>query len=330
VIRRLLIAGLAVVVLAGGLSAFGWFYRPSGDGRVEVAVTSGATTNGVAQLLKEKGVISSPLAFRVLAKLRGLDGKIQAGRYVMAKGLGAQGALDVFAHPPIEKGTAVGVPPGFNVRQIAARVGAKTKIGQDAFLTAATNGIVRSSILPSNVKTLEGLLFPETYFVSERETAPELAERMVKLFESRTSKLDWSFPESRKLSRYQALIIASLVEREAKVDEDRSKVAAVIYNRLAKGMRLQIDITALYGLDEHKVPRLADLRRPSPYNTYLIDGLPPTPIASPGMDSLRAALHPANIDALYYVVIDPSGKHGFTADPREFERLKQQRPAEVH
>ena len=100
------------------------------------------------------------------------------------------------------------------------------------------------------------------------------------------------------------------------MDEDRAKVAAVIYNRLAKGMRLQIDITALYGLDEHKVPTRADLRRESPYNTYLIDGLPPTPIANPGLESIQAALHPADIDAIYYVVIDPSGKHGFTDDPR--------------
>jgi UPF0755 protein len=153
---------------------------------------------------------------------------------------------------------------------------------------------------------------------------------MVAEFEKRTEGLDWSVPERRGLSRYDALIIASLVEREAKVEGDRPKIAAVIYNRLKRGMRLQIDITALYGLDTHKVPTREDLRRESPYNTYLIDGLPPTPIASPGLASIQAVLKPAYTSAIYYVVTDPSGRHSFTDDPAEFERLKQRRPAEVH
>ncbi len=329
-IRKLAAAVIAVVVLAAGAGAFFWFNRPAPGERIEIAIASGATTTQVAEMLAEKDVIGSTLAFRIAVKVRGMDGKLKAGRYEMARGLGVQGALDVLSRAPIEKGTAVAIPPGFSVRQIAERVGARTQIGRDAFLAAATNGGVRASMQPGNVATLEGFLYPETYFVGEAETAAVAAERMVRLFEARTNDLDWSYPQARKISRYQALIIASLIEREARVPEDRAKVAAVIYNRLAKGMRLQIDITALYGLDEHKVPTRADLRRESPYNTYLIDGLPPTPIASPGIDSIRAALNPADIDAIYYVVIDPSGRHGFTNDPEEFERLKQKRPPEVH
>jgi UPF0755 protein len=328
--KRLLIGGVALVVVIAAVGAFAIFRRPTPGIAIEVDIASGSTTTAVAELLSEKEVISSTFLFRAFAKVRGLDGRIEAGRYEMAKGMGEQAALDILSEGPIEKGTSVSFPEGFALKQVAARIGARTHITEASFLKAATDGSVRAAIEPPNVETLEGFLFPETYVVGEREDAPGLVRRMVKEFEARTAELDWSYAESKGLSKYQALVIASLVEREARLDEDRPKVAAVIYNRLAKGMRLQIDITALYGLDQHKVPVPSDLRRPSPYNTYLIDGLPPTPIANPGLDSLKAALAPANINAIFYVVIDPSGKEGFTDSPQEFERLKQQRPPEVH
>jgi UPF0755 protein len=327
-IRRLLVSGTALLVVAAAAGAF-ILLRP-GSGAREVVVPAGATTLEVGRILEREGVISSDSLFEIAVWLRRLEGRIQAGRYEMRRGMGLLAAINLLAAGPEERGTGVTVPEGFSLRQIARRVGERTHIGEQEFLSVAQGGSVRAGIQPPGVRSLEGLLFPETYFVSRSETAESLVRRMVREFEERTASLDWSVPESRGLSRYQALIIASLVEREAKVPEDRSKVAAVVYNRLARGMRLQIDITALYGLDEHKVPTPADLRRPSPYNTYLIDGLPPTPIASPGIDALNAALRPANIDAIYYVVIDPSGRHGFTSDPQEFERLKRKRPAEVH
>lgn len=327
-LRRLITTAIVVVVLAVGIAGF-VLVRP-GSGSREVVIPMGATTSEIGRILERERVIGSDSFFGVAAWLRRIEGRIQAGRYELREGMGIMAALNALARGPDEKGTGITVPEGYSLRQIAERVGARTRIGEDAFLNAGEGGSVRSSIQPPDVATLEGFLFPETYFVGNTETAAGLVKRMVQEFDRRTAGLDWSGAEARRLTRYQTLIVASLVEREARVDEDRSKVAAVIYNRLAKGMRLQIDITALYGLDEHKVPTRADLRRPSPYNTYLIDGLPPTPIASPGLDSIDAALHPAPIDALYYVVIDPSGKHGFTSDPQEFERLKQRRPEEVH
>ncbi len=327
-IRKLLIAAVAlVVVVAVVVGVLG--FRP-GSGSQEVVIPRGASTEEIGRILEREGVIGSDALFGLGARLRRLDGKIQAGLYELKQGMGVLSALSALAGGPVEKGTGVTVPEGYSLRQVSERVGSSTKIAAAEFVTAATNGTVRGHLQPPNVNTLEGFLFPETYFVSENEGATSLLQRMVREFQNRTDPLDWSHPESKGLSRYQSLIMASLVEREAKVAEDRSKVAAVIYNRLAKGMRLQIDITALYGLDEHKVPTRADLQRPSPYNTYLIDGLPPTPIANPGLAAIDAVLHPAPIDAIYYVVIDPSGRHGFTSDPQEFERLKQQRPEEVH
>jgi peptidoglycan lytic transglycosylase G len=329
-IRRYVIAAVAIFLVVCLLGVIVWFRRPAPGNRVEITIARGQTTSEIGHLLVKERVIATSIWFRVFAKLRGLDGKIQAGRYVMARNMGPQAALDVLSKAPIERGTPVIVPPGFTLPQVAARLDAQTHITGQQFLDAATNGSVHASIQPPEVRNLEGFFFPETYIVGERETAVDVARKMVREFEERTKELDWSVPEKRGLSRYQALTIASLVEREAKVEGDRPKVAAVIYNRLKRGMRLQIDITAIYGLDAHKVPTREDLKRQSPYNTYLIDGLPPTPIASPGIASLEATLHPAYTRAIYYVVTDPSGRHSFTDDPAEFERLKRLRPDEVH
>lgn len=326
-IRRIVLGVLTLAVIAVALGGY-LFMRP-GSGTREVVIPSGATTSQIGQILEREGVIGSDSFFGSVVRLRRLEGRLQAGRYEMRSGMGLLAALNEMARGPDEKGTGITIPEGFSVRQISQRVGARTHITEQNFL-AATNSTVRARIQPPSVTTLEGFLFPETYFISNQETAQSLVRRMVEQFDARTADLDWSYATSRGLSPYQAVIIASLVEREARVAEDRGKIAAVIYNRLQKGMRLQIDITALYGLEEHKVPTRADLRRPSPYNTYLIDGLPPTPIASPGHEAIQAALRPDATDALYYVVIDPSGKHGFTNSPEEFERLKQRRPAEVH
>lgn len=328
-IKRLLVAALAVVLLVVGAGIVYVFYRPGVGEPVEVDIGAGATTQEIGVALADEGVIESIFAFRVMAKLRGLDGDIQAGRYLMNRGMGVQAALDVLSRTPEEKGASVTVPEGFTLRQIAARIGARTKISDVEFTTHATGGSIRADIQPPGVNTLEGFLFPETYFIADTEKAADAVRRMVRTFEDATNDVDWSHPESRGLSRYQAVIVASLVEREARVPEDRAKIAAVIYNRLAKGMRLQIDATAIYGLEEHKVPTRADLRRPSPHNTYLIDGLPPTPIANPGAEAIDAALHPASSGDLYYVVCEPSGKHCFTDSLEEFQRLQDRRPAEV-
>lgn len=326
--RVLLIASAALVLVLGGGVGFLALYRPPAGEPVEVEIPQGATTAGMAELLVEEDVISSTLFFRAAARLRGLDGELEAGLYEMRRGMGTQAALDTLSRGTVARSVPVTVPEGFTVAQVAARVGERTHLTEEAFLDAASPRTVRPTLLPDGTELLEGFLFPETYRVAHDADAAGLVRRMVEEFEAQTADLDWSLPESRGLSRYDALIIASLIEREARVPEDRAKIAAVIYNRLEQGMRLQIDITALYGT-EHKVPTRRDLERESPYNTYLIEGLPPTPIANPGLPAIRAALDPAPIDAIYYVVVDPSGRHGFTSSFEEFQRLKEQRPEEV-
>jgi UPF0755 protein len=328
-VKRWLIIGTAIFLILCISGTYVWFRRPPPGEKVEVVIERGATTRQIAITLMDSDVIDSAFWFRVFVRIRRLEGRIQAGRYEMAEGIGPQAAIDILSEPPIERGTPIPIPPGFTLPQVAARLGARTHISAESFIKVATDGSIRPSILPEGVNNLEGFLFPETYIVGERETAADVARKMVAEFEAQTRDLDWSIPERRGLSRYDALIIASMVEREARIERDRPKIAQVIYNRLKRGMRLQIDITALYGTD-HRVPTRADLQRESPYNTYLIDGLPPTPIASPAIPSLEATLHPTFTRAIYYVVTDRSGGHSFTDDPQEFERLKARRPDEVH
>jgi UPF0755 protein len=328
VIKRLLVAALALVVVGTAGVAYALFHKPTPDGAVTIEVAQGLTTTEIAQILIDNDVISNRFAFRVMAKVRGLDGKIEAGRYEMRKLMGVQAALDVLSEAPKEKGVNVTVPPGYTFQQIAERVGEHTQITKDAFVRASMHARL-PAVLMESAPSVEGVLFPETYLVGEHETADQLVARMEHQFEASTRSLDWSQAAKLGVSRYGALIVASLIEREAKVPEDRAKISAVIYNRLRKHMRLQIDATVLYGIP-HKVPTLADLRRPSPYNTYLIDGLPPTPIANPALPALEAALHPAHTNDIYYVVCETSGQHCFTDSAQEFQRLLARRPPGTH
>jgi UPF0755 protein len=326
-IRKLLVAGLTLVVVGAAGMGYVAVHRPTPGAKLEVEIQPGRSTLAIARQLQAQGVIGSVAGFRIASRLRGLDGDLRAGRYELREGMGVQAALDALSRGPVERFVRVTIPEGYTIRQIAQRVAQRTHIGAQAFLDATAR--VRSALQPPNETSLEGFAFPETYVVGDKEAAGSLVARMVQTFEKASEPLDWSTVQAKGLTRYQAVIAASLVEREAKVPEDRAKVAAVIYNRLAKGMRLEIDATVLYDLPQHKVPTQQDLKRPSPYNTYLHAGLPPTPIANPGLEAIKATLDPAPIDALYYVVIDPSGRHGFTASYEEFQRMLKLRPKET-
>lgn len=181
------------------------------------------------------------------------------------------------------------------------------------------------SFLPAGLTTLEGYIFPKTY-TFEKKTRPEtIARRMLYQFQIETEALDWSILAQKNLTKHDIIIIASLIEEEAKVAEERPIIAAVIYNRLAKNMPLQIDATVQYALPERKaVLTYEDYKVDSPYNTYLRLGLPPGPITNPGLDSIKAALAPASVDYYYYVLTSPEGKHTFTRTYEEFLNAKKE------
>ncbi len=317
---------LAVVALIGTGSGLYLFVMSAGrggagHGELLFTVTEGQTVSEIADALEREGVIGSSTAFLLYLRIKGKSLTVRAGDYQMRYGMGAEAVIEVFEAGPVVRYRDITFPPGFTVRQQAER--AERELGFSAAeFVRALEANVSAAGFPDAPNT-EGLCFPDTYRVDEQTDEKALARTCLEQFDKVFSSLDTSRLPSLRVTQYQAVIVASLVEREAKVEAERPIVASVIYNRLRKGMKLDIDATVLYALGEHK-ERLTykDLEVDSPYNTYKVRGLPPTPIASPSKASLRAALEPAETDYLYYVLTDPSGAHSFTSDPEEFERLK--------
>jgi UPF0755 protein len=329
-LRSLLILVIVFVTLgaaAGGL----YVYAVGGSGPSEpvgVLVPTGATGAEVGSLLEDAGVIRSSLAFRLMASLRGGGSDIKAGHYAMRTNMSLNEVFRLIEKGPEDTTPTVTVtiPEGYRVEQIADRLAEELGLSQRGFIGAATSGEFElPPYLPEGTKTVEGFLFPETYELPESAAVDDVITRQLEQFRVVAQELPWGRAQELGVTPYEVVIIASLIEEEARIPEDRPKVAAVIYNRLAQGMNLQIDATVLYALPRHK-ERLTyeDLETPSPYNTYLHPGLPPTPIASPGLASLEAALQPADANYLYYVVIDDSGRHVFTASYEAFLRFKEQ------
>jgi UPF0755 protein len=227
-------------------------------------------------------------------------------------------------------------PEGFNRVQMAARTGAvakiaareghrKVKLSQSAYL-AATAGKRAIPGFGSKKLPLEGFLFPDTYDFDRKSTSAQLVSDQLAEFHSMFNQLDLAYARSKNLTPYDVLTIASMVEGEAQVPSERPLVAAVIYNRLRQGMPLGIDATLRYGLHIPPTQSLteSELANPTPYNTRLHDGLPPTPINNPGMASLEAAAHPAKVDYLYFVRKPDHKHHYFTSNYQDFLQHKAQ------
>jgi UPF0755 protein len=291
---------------------------PAGQ-EVTVTVESGQSSVEIGRALRDAGVIDSVNRFRDAAEERGLDGLLKPGTYTLVTGSNLDQVLEILAKGP-STGIPITIPEGWTVAQIVDKLAAT-----EQFTKAEVDKALQSKDLivphrPEGVRSLEGLLFPDTYGIEEDDSAVAVLQEMLNQLEVVLSRYELSSaPEG--LDPYRLLIVASMIEREAKVDGDRPKIAAVIYNRLRKQMRLQIDATVEYAVG-HSPPTAKDLRSRSRYNTYVHPGLPPTPIASPGEAAIRAALQPADGDWLYYVIASEQGAHAFTNSYQEFLRLK--------
>jgi UPF0755 protein len=328
--RAALILILVVVLLAaGGFGVYRYAVGASGPTRpVAVEIAAGSTAADVGELLEGRGVIRSALAFRISAQLRGFGSDIQAGAYDLTTNMAVAEVIDALEGGPLVETVSLTIPEGLEVEEIAGTVGEALGIDVRGFRRAATSGsYALEPYLPQGIETVEGFLFPKTYeFGTDGIDEEAVIERLLAQFEAEAATLDWDRAEELGLSHYEAVIVASLIEREARVEQDRAKVSAVIHNRLAEGMPLQIDATIQYALPEgNRELTFEDYEYDSPYNTYLHPGLPPTPIASPGLASLDAALNPADAEFLYFVVIDPeTGRHAFAETYQEFLALKEQ------
>ena len=317
--RVLLVIGLMLLPLVLGVGWFAYQLRPGSDGPpVTIAVVHGESTGDVAHELANKGVISSALAFQIWSAVSGSSPV--PGTYKLHEGIGIRSAASILkAGPLIVKvpDLKLFLPPGLTLTKIADLVGkvyekdlAKASLRAAAFLKVAQSGTIRSKYEPAGVNSLEGLLFPDTYQVGAHWTDTQILDRLVGRFDQIADKA--GLASAQGLSPYQVIVAASLIQTEAKVAVDAPLISAVIRNRLAKSMPLQIDSTLCYAKGGcPPLPTDADKQINSPYNTYLIAALPPTPIASVTAANLQAALNPAAVPYLYYVIADASGKHAF-------------------
>ncbi|MCU1346246.1 MAG: hypothetical protein JWL70_2512, partial [Acidimicrobiia bacterium] len=319
------LALLAVLSAGGvGLWAFRQVNPPGSPGpAVPVVVEQGMTVSELADRLQSEGVVGNATIFRWYADRKGL--KLKPGTYAIPKRESMSAIVKVLSTSLAETYVKVTFPEGLTVPQMATLLAAKVpRMSAAAFLKVASSGQIVSTLAPPGTSSLEGLLFPDTYRIygnwDEARVVKEMAAQMEQVAEAKESIIEEApliaLNPTTSVTPYQVLIVASLIEREAKVPEDRAKIAAVIYNRLRKGVNLDIDATVLYAKpgEQNKVTQaLIDETASSPYNTYKNGGkLPPTPIANPSRASIYAALHPADGKWIFYVLADAkTGRHVF-------------------
>lgn len=334
--RWALLLGVPLLVLALLIAVAGFWVKgkvdPGSPGEeVAFTVTKGSTTSQIASALAEKKIVTNASVFEWYVKWKGGD-PFQAGDY---EGLRVNSSMgDVVeilkAGPPPPKTVSFLVREGLWISEFKKLALEKFPTMDPIALDAALAD-THPSLQPAGSTNLEGFLFPATYEIAQQDVgnAQKLIDKMVSAFD-RVSQAE-GLPDAsaklkgvagtRTITPYEALIVASLVESEAKVDEERPKIARVIYNRLAKGESLGIDASVLYAIQKRKTNLTdSDLKTDSPYNTRLKRGLPPTPINSPGQASINAALNPAPGDWIFYVLTDKDGHHYFTNNQTDFNR----------
>jgi UPF0755 protein len=328
------LAILVVVILI--VLGIGYFWADSqinpGGHRgpnVAVSIPAGSSKEKIGKILAKAGVIHDATLFALYVKIKN-EGPLLPGSYSLPKNSTYEMAIAALEKGPILITDKLVIPEGYTVRQIANAVGALPGLDLSAakFLAAASSGEVRSPYEPPGVNNLEGLLFPATYQVQQGDNEVAVLEKLVGAFDTEAESLGLpAAAQGLHVSLYQLVTVASIVEREAKLSSDRSPVASVIYNRLRGNIPIGADSTQTYylrlthpGLE----PTVAQLNAPSPYNTRIHPGLPPTAIANPGAASLEAAASPAATHYLYFVEINPTGKLGFATDATGFAQLQNE------
>lgn len=324
---------IGLLLLAGVLGVIYIIYTTaisggaSGDGLSKVTVAEGDTLTEVADKLQEAGAIQSATAFKLEARLEGGGALIKPGEYTFAPGTDGGEILDELNSDKPPPTFTMTIPEGLTVEQAAQKVSEQSNVKAGEFEAAAGETSYGYAFLnEEGVKTTEGYLFPKKYEFEKGANASQVVNRMLEQYLIETQNLDFSEAGGRpNLSEHELVTVASLIEREAANSEEGPLVASVIYNRLKQDMPLQLDATIQYARGEPKERlSLKDLEIKSPYNTYQNRGLPPGPIASPSLGSLKAAIDPAETDHLYYVLKKNGKEHFFTKDYDKFLEAKEE------
>lgn len=330
--RRVLLLVLlaAVIVLAGvGIHACvaSRHAQPAGE-QVSITVDAGASTSDIARQLADAGIISSARSFRHALADAGLDTQVQSGDYDgFLTGMTDEEAMAVLAAGPVTPDADLVIPEGYTLAQTAAEVERSCGIPAGDFASAASDASAWADEFPflaeASTNSLEGYLFPKGYRVDDGATAEDIIRMMLSQYQQELSAIDLSDVQAKGYSARDVLIVASMVEKEVPCADQRADAASVVYNRLAIGMRLQMDSTVVYALGDSYAGdgtvTYSDLEVDSPYNTYKVDGLPPGPVCSPGADAIEAAAHPSDTDYLYFVNADLDGRMAFSSSYEQFQ-----------
>jgi len=327
-----LIAGQVLFSQGAFLAVARQFDQPASDdpSPVQFTVREGESTSTIAERLQNEGIISNALMFRLYARMRGVETRLAAGPYELRRNMTINEVID-----KLEEGhylrTRITTIEGWRSEEVADLLDQRGLAKREEFLSLTRNAIFDYDFLKDRPKgaSLEGYLFPDTYEIEPGASATDIVRMMLSNFDRRFDSSLRRKASSLGLTIHQVVTLASIVEREAAVADERPLMASVFLNRLKNDMPLQADPTVQYavaGTAPDAMPdyweksiSLADLQLDSPYNTYRVKGLPPGPIANPGLASLKAVVEPARTDYLYFVA-KPDGSHEFARTLEEHNR----------
>ncbi len=281
---------------------------------VSIEVPAGATAEDIAELLVDAGVIGSARQFESAVDTAGVANSLKAGSFDLTTGMNPDAVINTLIAGPTIRVYKVTIPEGLRVTEMIDLLAEESEIERPEFEEALFSGQVTTTLhtIPAEptFADWEGLLFPDTYEFSEESTASDILNRLARTMQVRMDSVDWTAFEEAGFTKYEGIIIASLIESEVQVAEERPLVSSVIRNRLEIGEILGIDASTLYAQGIRAASEI-DVDFDSPYNTRRYGGIPPGPISAPGLASLEAAANPADSEFLYYVLADEDGSHAF-------------------
>jgi UPF0755 protein len=320
--RLVALALLSAIVLGAAWFANSLFqpFAGDGEGSVRVTVPQGATLGDIADMLEREGVIESASFFELRARLTGRSGDLKPGPYELRQEMSYAAVLDRLEQGVPPNVVLVTIPEGRSRGEVAPLV--RKLDGNYMRATRRHPALDPRDYRARGANSLEGFLFPATYELKKGQPVKRLVREQLEAFKRNFDKVDLSYARRRNLTPYDVLTIASLVEREAALAKERPLIASVIYNRLKNDIRLDIDATTRFVTGNWEEPlKVSELQNPDPYNTRVHYGLPPGPIGSPGLSSIKAAARPAKTDYIFYVVaVCGNGRHKFAETNAEFER----------
>jgi UPF0755 protein len=308
---------VSIIILCAIYVASDFFiHLPIGNKSIEIEIPKGTNFRQAVEILSKEGLVRDKNLFIIIGRLSGLDRKIKAGYYSIH---GSMSPFDIFRM--LKNGQIIEyeitIVEGDSLREIGEKLSEKNIIDKEDFITLSSDKEFLASHKIDS-PTFEGYLFPDTYKVPKgMDPKDAIGMMIIRMREKYSGELRIRTSEI-GLSEREVLTLASIIEKEAITPKERPIISAVYHNRLRKGIPLQADPTVIYGIKSFGVITARDVRRKTPYNTYVIKGLPPGPIASPGIKSIIAALYPANVPYMFFVS-NNDGTHNFSVTPREHE-----------